>query len=51
MAEMNAKGIILQALDQFRIKSCIDFKLWDSESYYLNMVKLDGCVLCFMLPH
>uniref|UniRef100_H3CLP7 Metalloendopeptidase n=1 Tax=Tetraodon nigroviridis TaxID=99883 RepID=H3CLP7_TETNG len=41
--EMNAKGIILQAFDQFRIKSCIDFKPWDSERFFLIMKKLDGC--------
>lgn len=50
MAEMNAKGIILQAFDQFRIKSCIDFKPQDSERYFLSMVKLNGYVLCFILP-
>lgn len=42
MEEMNAKGILLQAFDQFRLKSCIDFKAWDSESYYLSIEKLDG---------
>uniref|UniRef100_A0A3B5LL80 Metalloendopeptidase n=1 Tax=Xiphophorus couchianus TaxID=32473 RepID=A0A3B5LL80_9TELE len=37
------KGVILRAFDQFRVKSCIDFKPRDSEVYYLNIQKLDGC--------
>uniref|UniRef100_UPI0037E7DB0C meprin A subunit beta-like isoform X2 n=1 Tax=Semicossyphus pulcher TaxID=241346 RepID=UPI0037E7DB0C len=41
--EMNAKGIIMKALDQFRLKSCIDFKERDSEDYYINVQKLNGC--------
>uniref|UniRef100_A0A3Q3AYJ2 Metalloendopeptidase n=1 Tax=Kryptolebias marmoratus TaxID=37003 RepID=A0A3Q3AYJ2_KRYMA len=34
---------IVRALDTFRVKSCIDFKVWDTEEYYLNIVKLIGC--------
>ncbi|KAM7421205.1 hypothetical protein PAMA_015386 [Pampus argenteus] len=42
--EMNAKGIVLRALDQFRLKSCIDFKPRDSaDYYYINVEKQDGC--------
>ncbi|XP_073340743.1 meprin A subunit beta-like [Pagrus major] len=41
--EMNAKGVILRALDQFRLKSCIDFKPRDSEDYYISVQKLGGC--------
>ncbi|XP_040900538.1 meprin A subunit beta-like [Toxotes jaculatrix] len=41
--EMNAKGVILRAFDQFRLKSCIDFKPRDSEFYYISVVKLNGC--------
>ncbi|XP_070690986.1 meprin A subunit beta-like [Pempheris klunzingeri] len=41
--EMNAKGVILRAFDQFRLKSCIDFKLRDSEDYYISVQKLGGC--------
>ncbi|XP_037532509.1 meprin A subunit beta-like [Nematolebias whitei] len=41
--EMNAKGIILRAFDQFRIKSCIDFKAKDSEDYYLSIQNLNWC--------
>lgn len=45
MGEMNAKGIILRAFDQFRLKSCIDFKPRTSEDYYISVQKLDGYVL------
>ncbi|XP_067456229.1 meprin A subunit beta-like [Thunnus thynnus] len=41
--EMNAKGVVLKALDQFRLKSCIDFKPRDSEEYYISVQKDDGC--------
>ncbi|XP_035991189.1 meprin A subunit beta [Fundulus heteroclitus] len=41
--DLNAKGVIMRAFDQFRVKSCIDFKPRDSEEYYLNIKKLDGC--------
>lgn len=46
--DLNAKGVIVRALDQFRVKSCIDFKVWNSELYYLKIQKLDGYVfICF----
>ncbi|XP_054902987.1 meprin A subunit beta-like [Poeciliopsis prolifica] len=41
--DLKARGVILRAFDQFRVKSCIDFKPRDSEVYYLNIKKLDGC--------
>uniref|UniRef100_A0A3Q2ED66 Metalloendopeptidase n=1 Tax=Cyprinodon variegatus TaxID=28743 RepID=A0A3Q2ED66_CYPVA len=41
--ELNAKGVIMRAFDQFRLKSCIDFKPKDSEDYYIDIQKLDGC--------
>ncbi|XP_070407237.1 meprin A subunit beta isoform X2 [Nothobranchius furzeri] len=41
--DMNAKGVILKAFEQIRIKSCIDFKPRDSEDFYLSFKKLDGC--------
>ncbi|KAL3059750.1 hypothetical protein OYC64_014363 [Pagothenia borchgrevinki] len=41
--EMNAKGLTLKAFDQFRLKSCIDFKPRDSEEYYIHVQKLNGC--------
>uniref|UniRef100_A0A3Q2T6Z4 Metalloendopeptidase n=1 Tax=Fundulus heteroclitus TaxID=8078 RepID=A0A3Q2T6Z4_FUNHE len=40
---LNAKGVIMRAFDQFRVKSCIDFKPRDSEDFYLNIQKLNGC--------
>ncbi|XP_074539389.1 meprin A subunit beta-like [Halichoeres trimaculatus] len=41
--DMNAKGVIMLALDQFRLKSCIDFRERDMEDYYIKAQKLDGC--------
>ncbi|XP_071325719.1 meprin A subunit beta-like isoform X5 [Trachinotus anak] len=41
--EMNAKGVILRAFDQFRLKSCIDFKPRESDKYYISVQKLGGC--------
>ncbi|XP_037836241.1 meprin A subunit beta-like [Kryptolebias marmoratus] len=41
--DINAKGVILRAFDQFRIKSCIDFKPRKSEEYFLSIQKLNGC--------
>ncbi|XP_063734550.1 meprin A subunit beta-like isoform X2 [Eleginops maclovinus] len=41
--EMNAKGLVLKAFDQFRLKSCFDFKPRDSEEYYISVKKLSGC--------
>ncbi|XP_033837344.1 meprin A subunit beta-like [Periophthalmus magnuspinnatus] len=41
--ELNAKGVIMQAMDQFRLKSCIDFKSWNDEKYYISVQKLGGC--------
>ena len=45
MEELNAKGVILRAMDQFRLKSCFDFKPRDDEDYYISFQKLDGCVV------
>lgn len=42
LADLNARGVILKAFTQFKLKSCIDFKPRDSESYYLKFEKLDG---------
>ncbi|KAM9723513.1 meprin A subunit beta-like [Menidia menidia] len=41
--EMNAKGVILRAFEQFRLKTCIDFKPRGSEEYYISFEKKDGC--------
>lgn len=48
MEEMNAKGVILKAMEQFRLKSCIDFKPKDSEDYYISVQKLGGYVLSLL---
>ncbi|XP_067879078.1 meprin A subunit alpha-like [Heterodontus francisci] len=41
--ELNAKGVILNAFEQYRLKSCIDFKPYEGEETYLIFQKLDGC--------
>ncbi|XP_030641225.1 meprin A subunit beta-like [Chanos chanos] len=41
--DMNAKGVILRAFEQFRLKSCIDFRPRESEDYYISVEKKDGC--------
>ncbi|XP_062924551.1 meprin A subunit alpha-like [Mobula hypostoma] len=41
--ELNAKGIILDVFEQFRLKSCIDFKPYKGEKSFLSFKKLNGC--------
>ncbi|XP_044215019.1 meprin A subunit beta-like [Thunnus albacares] len=41
--DMNTKGVILQAFEQFQLKSCVDFKPRQSEEYYLTVRKDEGC--------
>ncbi|XP_078256236.1 meprin A subunit alpha-like [Rhinoraja longicauda] len=41
--ELNAKGVILLAFEQYRLKSCIDFKPYEGEKTFLSFNKLDGC--------
>uniref|UniRef100_UPI00398E87EF meprin A subunit alpha-like n=1 Tax=Pristiophorus japonicus TaxID=55135 RepID=UPI00398E87EF len=41
--ELNAKGEILHAFEQYRLKSCIDFKPYEGEETFLHFQKLDGC--------
>ncbi|XP_034467318.1 meprin A subunit beta-like isoform X1 [Hippoglossus hippoglossus] len=41
--EINAKGVILRALDEYRLKSCIDFRPRKNEYYYISVQKLNGC--------
>ncbi|XP_036860644.1 meprin A subunit beta isoform X2 [Manis javanica] len=41
--EMNAKGIILNAFERYRLKTCIDFKPWTGEANYLSVFKGSGC--------
>ncbi|XP_071383635.1 meprin A subunit beta [Centroberyx affinis] len=41
--EINAKGVILKAFEQYRLKTCIDFKPWTGESNYISIFKGGGC--------
>lgn len=41
-AEVNAKGVILKAFEQYRLKSCIDFKPWSGETNYISIFKGNG---------
>ncbi|XP_059897559.1 meprin A subunit alpha [Gadus macrocephalus] len=41
--DLNAKGVILQAMEAYRLKSCVDFKPYEGEASYLSFTKLSGC--------
>ncbi|XP_057209244.1 meprin A subunit alpha [Triplophysa rosa] len=41
--DLNAKGVILQTFEMYRLKSCVDFKPYEGESTYISFTKLDGC--------
>ncbi|XP_055481585.1 meprin A subunit beta [Psammomys obesus] len=41
--EMNAKGVILNAFERYRLKTCIDFKPWSGEANYISVFKGSGC--------
>ncbi|XP_051879393.1 meprin A subunit beta-like [Pristis pectinata] len=41
--DVNAKGVILKAFEQYRLKSCIDFKPWSGEANYISVFKGSGC--------
>ncbi|XP_026168789.1 meprin A subunit beta isoform X2 [Mastacembelus armatus] len=41
--EINAKGVILKAFEQYRLKTCIDFKPWSGEANYISVFKGNGC--------
>ncbi|XP_035174276.1 meprin A subunit beta [Oxyura jamaicensis] len=41
--EINAKGLILKAFEQYRLKTCIDFKPWEGEKNYISVFKGSGC--------
>uniref|UniRef100_A0A8B9FZI9 Meprin A subunit n=1 Tax=Amazona collaria TaxID=241587 RepID=A0A8B9FZI9_9PSIT len=41
--EMNAKALILKAFEQYRLKTCIDFKPWEGEKDYIYVFKGSGC--------
>ncbi|XP_030248698.1 meprin A subunit beta-like [Sparus aurata] len=40
---MNAKALILQAFEHFRLKTCIDFRPRQSEEYYMSIRRNPGC--------
>ncbi|KAJ4937396.1 hypothetical protein JOQ06_001957 [Pogonophryne albipinna] len=41
--EINAKGVILKAFEQYRLKTCIEFKPWSGEDNYISIFKGGGC--------
>ncbi|NXX74061.1 MEP1A protein, partial [Urocolius indicus] len=41
--DLNAKAVILQAFEMFRLKSCVDFKPYEGESSYIFFIKGSGC--------
>lgn len=40
--ELNAKGVILQAFEEYRLRSCVDFKPYEGESSYISFFKESG---------
>ncbi|XP_053323427.1 meprin A subunit beta isoform X2 [Spea bombifrons] len=41
--EINAKALVLEAFERYRLKSCIDFKPWEGETNYISVFKDSGC--------
>ncbi|KAJ1191522.1 hypothetical protein NDU88_000838 [Pleurodeles waltl] len=41
--EINAKGLILEAFERYRLKTCIDFEPWKGEENYISVFKGSGC--------
>ncbi|KAM8966886.1 meprin A subunit beta-like [Pelodytes ibericus] len=41
--EINAKAVILLALERYRLKTCIEFKPWAGEKNYISFFRDDGC--------
>ncbi|XP_066537945.1 meprin A subunit beta [Hoplias malabaricus] len=41
--DINAKGVILKAFEQYRLKTCIDYKPWTGEENYISVFKGNGC--------
>uniref|UniRef100_A0A672NFZ9 Metalloendopeptidase n=1 Tax=Sinocyclocheilus grahami TaxID=75366 RepID=A0A672NFZ9_SINGR len=39
----NSKGVILRAFEQFRLKSCVDFKPRAAEEFYISVESRKGC--------
>ena len=40
--DVNAKGVILRAMEQIRLRTCVDFKPRDTEPNYISVVKNEG---------
>ncbi|XP_039526165.1 meprin A subunit beta-like [Pimephales promelas] len=40
---VNYRGVILRAFEQFRLKSCIDFKPRAAEEFYISVESREGC--------
>lgn len=40
--ELNAKGVILQAFEEYRLRSCVDFKPYEGDTSYISFTKLSG---------
>ncbi|XP_067284800.1 meprin A subunit beta-like [Pseudorasbora parva] len=40
---LNSRGVILRAFEQFRLKSCIDFKPRAAEEFYISVESREGC--------
>ncbi|XP_060936999.1 meprin A subunit beta-like [Limanda limanda] len=41
--DLNARGVVLRAFDQIRLKTCIDFKPWEDEPNYIVVIRDEGC--------
>lgn len=42
VTDINAKGVILKAFEQYRLKTCIDYKPWSGEKNYISVFKGGG---------
>ncbi|XP_040289436.1 meprin A subunit beta-like isoform X1 [Bufo bufo] len=41
--EINAKALVLEAFERYRLKTCIEFKPWEGEPNYISVFKESGC--------
>ncbi|XP_075056912.1 meprin A subunit alpha [Mixophyes fleayi] len=41
--DLNAKGVILNTFEMYRVKSCVDFKPYERESTFIHFQKFGGC--------
>ncbi|KAG8442096.1 hypothetical protein GDO86_011043, partial [Hymenochirus boettgeri] len=41
--EINAKALVEEAFERYRLKTCIDFKPWEGEANYISVFKDNGC--------